>query len=206
MVVTFEACNQSLMDTVLHFLAEERAKLREAAAEKEAADTAAGTGLPPSGHASDAAGGDGPAGGLQLDYQRKVTPSERAVLLADVLDDVDEAVQGEVAVGVGVCGNAVQVGMHVWGVETSECGAPGVGVGDAPHINTYRKSSFASAVNKMSVAWGTLLGCRPAQQHAHVCTGSGTHEKHHSAWCHNMDPGICMCRWCAVRPCWHPSS
>lgn len=100
MVVTFEACNQSLMDTVLHFLAEERAKLREAAAEKEAADAAAEAGglAPcPSGDGSDAASGEGPVGGLQLDYQRKVTPSERAVLLADVLDDVEEAVQGELA-------------------------------------------------------------------------------------------------------------
>lgn len=118
MVVTFEACNQSLMDTVLHFLAEERAKLREAAAEKEAADTAAeagGLAPGPTGAGSDAASSDGPAGGLQLDYQRKVTPSERAVLLADVLDDVDEAVQGELAVVTMIGGNALYVDMRVWG-------------------------------------------------------------------------------------------
>jgi hypothetical protein len=115
-VVTFEACNQSLMDTVLHFLAEERAKLREAAAEKEAADTAAaGAGVLAPGPGSDAAGGGGSAGGLQLDYQRKVTPSERAVLLADVLDDVEEAVQGEVAVVVGVRSNGLWIDMQVWG-------------------------------------------------------------------------------------------
>lgn len=89
--VTFEGCRQSLLDTVLHFLSEERAKLREAAADKEAAmaATAGGGG----GGAHDSGSGSNSAG-LQLDYQRKVTPSERAVLLADVLDDVYEAEQG----------------------------------------------------------------------------------------------------------------
>jgi hypothetical protein len=80
------------MDTVVHFLHEERAKLRVAAADKEAAEAAAEAAL------SIGTGADGSqaaGSGLQLDYQRKVTPSERAVLLADVLDDAYEAAQGE---------------------------------------------------------------------------------------------------------------
>jgi hypothetical protein len=82
------------MDTVVHFLALERAQLREAAVDKEAAEAAAAAGVaggPDAGKATPAA----PSAGLQLDYQRKVTPSDRAVLLADVLDDAYEAAQGE---------------------------------------------------------------------------------------------------------------
>jgi hypothetical protein len=94
--ITFEGCPESLMDTVLFFLGEERAKLREAAADKVAADAAAEVGAIAAGSA---AGSDImlPGSGLQqMDYQRKVAPSERAVLLADVLDDAYEAarVQG----------------------------------------------------------------------------------------------------------------
>jgi hypothetical protein len=79
------------MDTVVHFLHQERAKLRLAAADKEAAEAAAAAAL------SLGTGADGTqaaGSGLQLDYQRKVTPSERAVLLADILDDACEAAQG----------------------------------------------------------------------------------------------------------------
>ena len=98
-MVTFEGCPESLMDTVLFFLAEERSKLREAAADKVAADAAAdAAGLPAAAGGSAGSTAAAPVGsGLQLDYQRKVTPSERAVLLADILEDAYEAaqVQGE---------------------------------------------------------------------------------------------------------------
>lgn len=93
--ITFEGCPESLMDTVLFFLGEERAKLREAAADKVAADAAAEAALGAGSAAG--SGAAAPSSGLQqLDYQRKVAPSERAVLLADVLDDAYEAarVQG----------------------------------------------------------------------------------------------------------------
>lgn len=97
--ITFEGCPESLMDTVLFFLGEERAKLREAAADKVAADAAAEAGAVGAAAAGSAVGSISvlPGGGVQqMDYQRKVAPSERAVLLADVLDDAYEAarVQG----------------------------------------------------------------------------------------------------------------
>lgn len=90
--VTFEGCRQSLMDTVLHFMTEERAKLREAAADKAAAEAAVGVAAP-------APVTESPQGSdrqqLLCDYQRKVSPSERAVLLADVLEAAAVTAPGE---------------------------------------------------------------------------------------------------------------
>jgi hypothetical protein len=100
------------MDTVVHFLHVERTKLREAAVDRAASAADAAAAAAPGGGSSSSRNGQGAAavgggsssdvgqqaagaaagsGGLQLDYQRKVTPSERAVLLADVLDDAFEA-------------------------------------------------------------------------------------------------------------------
>lgn len=81
------------MDTVVHFLHEERGKLREAAVDKAVADAAAAEAVHSTGTAADSSS-EAAGNGMQLDYQRKVTPSERAVLLADILEDAYEAAQG----------------------------------------------------------------------------------------------------------------
>lgn len=127
--VTFEGCPQSLMDTVVHFLHVERTKLREAAVDRAAtaaeAAAAGGSSSSSNGQVPAAAGGGsrdadeqapGPAAnGLQLDYQRKVTPSERAVLLADVLDDAFEAAAAAAAAAAGEACAQDQAGIACFG-------------------------------------------------------------------------------------------
>jgi hypothetical protein len=106
--VTFEGVPEALMDKIINFLTVERAKLREAAVYRVAgyeggpsaaagaagADgSSSGAGMDTSGTAAAAAARGG--GGVSVsDYQRKVSPSERAVLLADVLDELEQHQQG----------------------------------------------------------------------------------------------------------------
>jgi hypothetical protein len=89
------------MDKIINFLTVERAKLREAAVYRVAGyeggpSTAAAAA---DGGSSDA--GDGTAAAAAAcsvgDYQRKVSPSERAVLMADVLDELEQHQQGGLA-------------------------------------------------------------------------------------------------------------
>ncbi|WIA08744.1 hypothetical protein OEZ85_008167 [Tetradesmus obliquus] len=92
--VTFEGVPEALMDKIINFLTAERAKLREAAVYRvagyEGGPSAAAAADASSGNAGTTAGSGAVAVG---DYQRKVTPSERAVLMADVLDELEQQQQ-----------------------------------------------------------------------------------------------------------------
>lgn len=122
--VTFEGCPQSLMDTVVHFLHMERTKLREAAVDRAA--TAAEAAAAGGGSRDGDEQAPGPAAnGLQLDYQRKVTPSERAVLLTDILDDAFEAAAAAAAAAAGEARGQGRAGIACFGQTQSGvvCGA-----------------------------------------------------------------------------------
>jgi hypothetical protein len=87
------------MDKIINFLTVERAKLREAAVYRVAGyeggpSTAAAAGADGSGNGAGDGSGAAAAGGFVGDYQRKVSPSERAVLMADVLDELEQHQQG----------------------------------------------------------------------------------------------------------------
>jgi hypothetical protein len=93
------------MDKIINFLTAERAKLREAAVYRvagyEGGPSAAAATAAAGANGSSSAAGDGSgaaaaaaAGGSVGDYQRKVSPSERAVLMADVLDELEQHQQG----------------------------------------------------------------------------------------------------------------
>lgn len=98
--MTFEGVPETLMDRIITFLAAERAKLREAAVDRVAGYEGGLTATVGSGTGSSAAyiGSSGPAAtaaaggptGLVVDFQRKVSPHERAALMADVLGELDE--------------------------------------------------------------------------------------------------------------------
>ncbi|KAF6260973.1 hypothetical protein COO60DRAFT_830876 [Scenedesmus sp. NREL 46B-D3] len=107
--VTFEGVPEALMDRIINFLTAERAKLREAAVYRVAGyeggpSTAAAAAAAGEGHGTGAgAGSGGPSAAAAAaaaaavavgDYQRKVSPSERAVLMADVLDELEQHQQG----------------------------------------------------------------------------------------------------------------
>jgi hypothetical protein len=87
------------MDKITNFLTVERAKLREAAVYRVAgyeggpSTAAAAAAADAGGDGGSSAAGAAGAGGVG-DYQRKVTPSERAVLMADVLDELEQHQQG----------------------------------------------------------------------------------------------------------------
>jgi hypothetical protein len=86
------------MDKIINFLTVERAKLREAAVYRVAAyEGGPNTAAAAAADGSSSGAGDGSSNGPAAvgDYQRKVTPSERAVLMADVLDELEQHQQGE---------------------------------------------------------------------------------------------------------------
>eukprot|EP00775_Hariotina_reticulata_P006297 gene6297-6532_t len=80
--VTFEGVPECLMDRLVNFLAAERRKLRED-------NIGRLQGFEGSSSAEQGTSSHGSLGVL-VDFQRKVTPHERAILMADVLEEVEE--------------------------------------------------------------------------------------------------------------------
>jgi hypothetical protein len=99
--ITFEGVPFALMDWVAAFLTTERAKLREAAADRAVGYELGTVQWGRSGDESGSTGAAAPA--AMVNYQRKVTPSERAAMLADVLDEVPEGQGARHAVLCAVC-------------------------------------------------------------------------------------------------------
>ncbi|KAF8072749.1 TARBP1 [Scenedesmus sp. PABB004] len=93
--VTFEGVPEALLDRLTTFLTAERAKLRGAAVDRVAGYAGGPQAAPPA--AQQPGGGGGGGGGAPARYQRKVTPSERAALMADVLDELPEPGAGGAA-------------------------------------------------------------------------------------------------------------
>jgi len=85
--VTFEGVPECLMDRLVNFLADERRKLREDNIERL-------QGFEGSSQAEQGLPGPG-SPGLLADFQRKITPHEHAILMADVLEEVEEVGTGE---------------------------------------------------------------------------------------------------------------
>lgn len=84
--MTFEGVPECLMDRLVNFLAAERRKLREDNIGRlQAFEGSSAAEQGTSSHGSL---------GVLADFQRKVTPHERAILMADVLEEVEDVGAG----------------------------------------------------------------------------------------------------------------
>lgn len=97
--VTWEGVPESLMDCVVAFLAGERRKVRAATAAR-LAGYEQGAGDADGAAAAAAATTAAASCGGAADFQRKVTPRERVVLLADMLED-EAGVDGSAGARIG---------------------------------------------------------------------------------------------------------